>query len=299
MRRMKLAIFHCEEIPTLFLLKKAGQSVGFETHLFHYKDIRLEVSGKDLDLKVGDVSLKDFSIVFGRGFWNFQSEVSMLAAFCKKNSILLFDPALLYRQTISKMYDLMVFKLNGLPVPKTIFAQGADKESLIRDGILFPIVAKEDKSRQGKDVFLLNDKSELREFLRQINGNKVSGIYQFQEFIPADFDIRVVVLGGKVLGAIERRSRDPSEFRHNISLGGIPKKTQITRQMRSMAIKASRILNYEFAGVDFITNKESGETYILEVNRSPGFDGFMKATNIDVPLELMKFFLRFPGKKIK
>jgi glutathione synthase/RimK-type ligase-like ATP-grasp enzyme len=69
--------------------------------------------------------------------------------------------------------------------------------------------------------------------------------------------------------------------------------------MRRLALKAARILQFEFAGVDFITHKKTGQMYLLEVNRSPGFEGFMKATGRDVPLELMKFFLPFVRKNLK
>ena len=66
-----------------------------------------------------------------------------------------------------------------------------------------------------------------------------------------------------------------------------------------MALAAACTLDYQFAGVDFITNRNTGKTYILEANRSPGFTGFMKATGIDVPIEVMRFFLRFVQKHLQ
>lgn len=292
---MKFAIFHCEEIPTLFLLEKAGKEAGFEMHLFHYKDIVLHVENGMTDLTVEGVSLKGFSGVFCRGFWSYENEVSLLVKFCEENSISVFDSALKHRQGISKMHDLYCFKSSGLAVPKTVFVNSVDDGTygLLSRTVGFPMVAKEDKSRQGRDVFLLNTGPELEDFLHKIKDKANSAVFEFQEFIPADFDVRVIVIGGEVLGAIKRKSSDPREFRHNISLGGIAEQMQISQKMEGMAVKAAGVLNYEFAGVDIITNKMTGEEYILEVNRSPGFTGFVSATGIDLPKSLMNFFLRF------
>lgn len=299
---MKIAIFHCEEIPTLFQLEAAAKKTGFETHLFHFKDIKVFVDNESFDLRVNGTSLKDFSIVFCRGFWDYQNEVSFLVNFCQYAGIPFFDSALKHRQIVSKMYDLISFKLAGLPVPKTIFSEQQSDADIIADQLKFPIVIKEDRSRQGRDVFLIKDEEELKKSLRERiadNKNLASKTYQFQEFIPADFDVRVLVIGGEVIGAIERRSNDPNEFRHNISLGGTATKMNVTPEMKSLALAASNALDYQFAGVDLIAHKHTGKTYLLEVNRSPGFSGFMQATGIDVPAELMKFFLRFLGKEIK
>lgn len=299
---MKLAIFHCEEIPRLFLLEKAAKRAGFETHIFHYGDIKFYIKKDVLELKVGNISLKDFSLVFAMGFWDYQTELVLLASYCKNKKIPLFDTALYNSHTISKIHDLLCFKLNGFPVPKTVFLQNQDGADEVLKELKFPIVAKENKSRFGFNVHLLKTKKKLLEFIKKNSSRKKTlgcKLYQFQEYIPADFDVRVIVLGGKVVGAIERRSTKPNEFRHNLSLGGIAKKIELTKEMKALAVNAASALNYEFAGVDLIVNRDTGRLYILEVNRSPGFEGFMKATGIDVPGELMKFFLRFLGKDLQ
>lgn len=291
---MKLAIFYRETIPTLFLLEKAAKDAGFETYLFHFKDIHLCAESDGLELYVNNVSLKDFSAIFCRGFWDFQDEVAVLARFCKQNKIALFDSALYTQHIISKFDDLLAFQSAGLPIIKTLFLSSTCDEKMIEKELSFPIVAKENRSRKGLDVYLLKNSAELKSFVDKIKSDDKTldtELYQFQKFIPADYDVRVIVLGGKVLGTIKRQSQDPSEFRHNVSLGGTATKMEITPEMKGMAIKAAKALNYELAGVDLITDKNTGETFVLEINRSPGFEGFMAATGIDLPAELMNFFL--------
>lgn len=300
---MKIAIFHMENIPTLFLLRDAAKKAGFEPFVFHLRDIRFFVDDNGYDIKVGDISLKDFSVIFVRGFWNYQNEVAMLAEFCKLYKIPMLDSALLENQTISKTLDMQIFSKYKFPLIKTVCLESkqGSPELLLKE-FSFPIVAKENRGKRGNDVHLLKDKNELENFLNKIFPEEKTldtKTYQFQEFVPADFDIRVLVLGRSVLGAIERRSADPNEFRHNVSLGGHAKQIDISKEMADMAIAIAAALKYEFAGVDFITDKFTSKTYLLEVNRSPGFEGFMTATGIDVPYEVMKFFLRFAENAIK
>lgn len=297
---MKFAIFHMEEIPTLFMLERAAKKVGFESYIFHLRDIRFFIDENGCDLRAGDISLRDFSIIFVRGFWNYQTEVSLLAKFCRRFNISLLDSALLREPIISKNDDLFRFSTSGLPVIKTIFLENKGVMATLIKEFSFPLVAKEIRGKRGFDVHLLKNKKQLQEFLRQMIPQEKTldtKTYQFQKYIPADFDIRVLVLGGRVLGAIERRSNDPAEFRHNITLGGQAKNIPVTPLMKTLAIKAARLMNYEFAGVDFIIHRDTGKLYILEINRSPGFEGFMNATGIDVPLEVMKFFLAFCLKR--
>lgn len=290
---MKIAILHQEVIPTLFLLEKAAKKVGFEPHVFHFGDLRFGTDKNGIYVCAGKISLKNFDLIFCRGFWDYQNEVALLSEFCRARGIPLFDSALKTVHTISKMHDLFRFQSAGLPVPKTLFPHGKTYAASIARELGFPIVAKEDRSRQGKEIHLLKNEKELQKFLA-LTASKQKNLatfsYEFQEFIPADFDVRVLVIGGKVVGAIERRSPIPGEFRHNVSLGAVAREIEISPTMKRQALKAASVLRYEFAGVDFITNKNTGKAYLLEVNRSPGFEGFMKATGIDVPMRLMNFF---------
>lgn len=300
---MKLAILYTEDIPRLYLLEEGAKKAGFKPYLFHLRDLRFFINKKGTpDIKFNNVSLKDFSLVYVCGFWGFQNEVSLLGKFCAHYKIPLLDTAVRENPIISKNDDLLLFARRGFPLIKTVFLQSKGSAEILSKEFSFPIVAKEIRGKRGFDVFLISNKRQLQEFLRgNIHADKTfdTQVFQFQEFIPADFDVRLIVLGGRVLGAIERRASDPNEFRHNIALGGIAKKFTPTAEMQRLAIKAAKLLKFEFCGVDFIIHKKTGKLYLLEVNRSPGFEGFIGATGIDVPFELMKFFLRFLGKPLK
>jgi glutathione synthase/RimK-type ligase-like ATP-grasp enzyme len=78
------------------------------------------------------------------------------------------------------------------------------------------------------------------------------------------------------------------DFRANFSLGGTAKKAELTSEMKALAEKAAKASNAVFAGVD-IVYAEDKKPYLLEVNRTPGFQGFMQSHDIDIPKKFAEY----------
>ena len=111
-----------------------------------------------------------------------------------------------------------------------------------------------------------------------------------QEFIPNSGDYRVLVLGKKVLGVMKRSSQNKNEFRNNYSVGGKVEVADLPQAVKDMAVRAAEICGLTVAGVD-VMEKTPGDYVVLEVNKGPQFKGFMEATGIDVPQEIVKFLI--------
>ena len=43
------------------------------------------------------------------------------------------------------------------------------------------------------------------------------------------------------------------------------------KEMKKMAIKAAKVLNYQITGVDIMIDSQTGKKWLLEANRGPGF----------------------------
>jgi RimK family alpha-L-glutamate ligase len=107
----------------------------------------------------------------------------------------------------------------------------------------------------------------------------VRGVYYLQRFIPhAGRDVRVFVVGGRVLGAIERSSPG---WRTNFSRGGKVAAFTLPPAWADLAIRAAAAMGAEYAGVDLLPGLD-GAVYVLEVNGIPGWEGLQTATGIDV-----------------
>ena len=113
--------------------------------------------------------------------------------------------------------------------------------------------------------------------------------YLFQENISHSFgrDIRVVLVGDEILGAIERRN--PKDFRANIALGGTSSPIVLTEEQKSVALEAHRALGLQFSGVDLLYGEQG--PLVCEVNSNLSYLGFQQATGIPVGEKILSHIL--------
>jgi len=86
--------------------------------------------------------------------------------------------------------------------------------------------------------------------------------------------------GDKVLGAIERRAPD-GEWRTNVAIGGSATPFELPDEWAQLAVRAANVVGADYAGVDLLPSRD-GRIFVLEVNGIPGWEGFQRATGIDV-----------------
>jgi RimK family alpha-L-glutamate ligase len=176
----------------------------------------------------------------------------------------------------SKMATFLQLSKANLPMPLTL--KFPNKEEALKNinEIPYPIIVKDLEGSKGQDIYKIDTKKSLIAFIKK---KENIARFEFQEFLPTDGDIRVLVIGyNKVIGAM-KRYLVPGDFRANISQGAKAEKYKLTPEVIGLAKKATEVTNTEFAGVDLIESK--GKFYIIEVNRAPQFRGFRKYTGID------------------
>ena len=99
-------------------------------------------------------------------------------------------------------------------------------------------------------------------------------------------DIRVIVVGGRSLGAM-RRTAKLGRFRANVHQGAIVEPIALDERMEWLALRATEAMGLEIAGVDLV---ECTDGYsVIEVNSGPGFEGFEKATGVNVAAETFRY----------
>ena len=96
-------------------------------------------------------------------------------------------------------------------------------------------------------------------------------------------DYRVIVVGGRAIGAEFRKGKD---WKSNVAQGAVPRRAKMDSEMEEIATKATEVLGLEYAGIDIADTKEG--YMILETNPTISWQGFKKATKIDVAKELVK-----------
>ena len=183
-------------------------------------------------------------------------------------------------QSRDKLFAHQLMAMHKLPTPDTAFASSHnDTEDLIKMVGGTPLVIKFLRSTQGKGVVLAENRKAAVALIEALRNAEAS--FLVQQFVSesAGQDLRCIVLDGKVIAAMVRRSVS-GDFRANLHQGGIALETKISPEERKLAIKAASKLGLKFAGVDIL--RSSKGPLLLEVNSSPGLEGIEKTTNIDV-----------------
>ncbi len=184
-----------------------------------------------------------------------------------------------------KLHATQVLSANHIPVPTTALVRDwRDVERAIRQVGGVPCVIKVPEGTQGSGVFLAHTEREASEIAWKVL--ETSNRVLVQEYIKESHgrDIRVLVVGGKVVAAMRRRAHG-REFRSNFHLGGSVEKVDLPADFARIACKAARLLGLDIAGVDLLESARG--PLLLEVNSSPGLEGIEKATGINVAGHIM------------
>lgn len=183
---------------------------------------------------------------------------------------------------MGKIPQLGVFLENNIPVIETkIFYK---KEDVLKERWEFPIIAKDSMGFQGKSVIKITNDKELKKTLKDIGENNL-GVWLWQKCLPTNWDLRIIVLGGKAIGAMKRTAVG-DEFRSNFSLGGEVEKWDLSETDKIIAENVAKSCGLDYCGVDIMKDNE-GNSYVLEVNRQCQFKGFEKATGINVAKQII------------
>ncbi len=137
------------------------------------------------------------------------------------------------------------------------------------------VILKEVYGSFGEQVYLINGLEQLENKIKEL-GTKA---FLVQGYIESSHsrDIRVNIVGGKVIGAMLRENND--DFRANIALGGRGTLISIDEELKKTALKVFKALNLDFAGLDFLFGKD-GEFVLCEVNSNVNYLGFEAMTGI-------------------
>ena len=119
--------------------------------------------------------------------------------------------------------------------------------------------------------------------------NNMSKPIYMQEYLEkkGGGDYRVVVVGGKVLGAEFRKGKD---WKSNIAQGGKPTPAKPDKEMAEIAVKATETLKLDYAGIDIADTKEG--YMILDTNPTMSWQGFKQVNKVDVAEALIKHLIK-------
>jgi ribosomal protein S6--L-glutamate ligase len=166
----------------------------------------------------------------------------------------------------------------GLTVPPTVVCENSEAalEAFHRTG--GDVVVKPIFGSEGRGIVRVSDPELALRTFRTLE--RIGAVLYVQRFIENEgFDIRVMVLDGRILGAMKRHTN--GDFRANVSQKATAAGHPITDREAETALRATEAVGARFAGVDLLYGRD-GTCYVIEVNAVPGWRAFQRVTGLDV-----------------
>jgi RimK family alpha-L-glutamate ligase len=186
-------------------------------------------------------------------------------------------------RTVDKFWTSVLLEQCGIPTPETMVCQDPE-EAFTAFRTLQDVIVKPLFGSMGLGMVRVRDEEMAYRVFRTID--QIRGVYYLQRTIEHDgADVRVFVIGGRVVGAMERRSEG---WRTNLARGGRARRVALGEDTARLAIRAAAAVGADYAGVDILTGRD-GQTYVLEVNGIPGWKGLQEATGLDVAGALIEY----------
>ena len=165
---------------------------------------------------------------------------------------------------------------SGLATPRTALAMTSEAALGALDEIGYPAVIKPLVGSWGRLVTRVPHEAAataVLEYVAALPSPQSHIVYLQQEVCPAKRDIRVLVIGGRALGATWHHH---AGWHANVARGAVTEACELTPAIEACAVGAARALGSEIAGVDLIESAD-GELYVIEVNDRVEFRGFEDA----------------------
>ncbi|XP_012685179.2 beta-citrylglutamate synthase B [Clupea harengus] len=183
---------------------------------------------------------------------------------------------------VNKFWTFQELAGHGVPLPDTYSYGGHDNFLKMIDEaepLGYPVVVKNARGHRGKAVFLARDKHHLSDLSHLI---RHEAPYLFQEYVRESHgrDVRVVLVGGRVIGSMLRCSTD-GRMQSNCSLGGVGMMCPLSEQGKQLAVQVSNILGMDVCGIDLLQLND-GSFVVCEANANVGFIAFDQACGLDV-----------------
>ena len=209
-----------------------------------------------------------------------------LSEMLEKAGVRLFNPHAAISVCDDKTTTLVALAGHGIPMPDTVSGllcftpeKQVSKKMLdnIEKTLGYPLIAKESFGSLGKGVYKIDDRGKLERIAEKLKTKP----HLYQKYIASSYgrDMRVVVVGGRTVAAMTRRSN--GDFRSNIELGGKGEKLDADENLKALSEKVARLLNLDYCGIDWLFG-ENDEPVLCEVNSNAFFGGIESVTGVNV-----------------
>ncbi len=189
----------------------------------------------------------------------------------------------------NKLFTHMLLNRIGVPTPYVTVAFSKESALEALDSLGYPQVIKPTVGSWGRMISKLNNRESAEGIIEE--REKMYPIYQvhyLEEFVQRPpRDIRAIVIGDSVAGAIYRNSTEEN-WKTNTHLGGTAEVCKVTKELEDMCIKAKDAVKGQVVGVDLMESKDKG-LIVHEINNTTEYRNVARVTGVDIAAKILEY----------
>lgn len=271
-------------------LIRAIRELGHKPYPFKYGDVYISIDDRSHIYVNNDniSSLLDAVIVRPIGRSSLDQAIYRLNILyvLQDNGVKVVNPPQAIERAVDKLRTIHILSKNGFNVPKTLCSENPSILYRKLDCLGKRVVIKPIFGSRGLGSTMLEDRDVIWRVLYTL-GYMRSVLYTQKFLEHGHRDIRAFVVGDRVIAAMYREN--PESWKTNIARGATPKPLKLHEDLEELAVRASKVIGCEVAGVDILIYNDT--PYILEINSQPTWRGLQTITKIDIAAEIIKYIV--------
>ena len=288
---LKFGLISLGSVSSKMVLEEAKKLFDV-VHDIDIRKIEINIGSSTQVLYDGE-PLPDYDCLYIKGSFRYASLCYGLTEIYKSKSFIPIDSNAHIIAHNKFMTHLFFSSNKMLKMPSTYFAAKISETKAFLKSLNYPIILKFPSGTHGKGVIFTESYTSASSMIDALDIFKQPAIVQ--DYINIKSDIRVIVAGGKIAGAMKRTAA-ADEVRANAHMGGDAQPFVVSPEIKMMALEAAKKLRAGICAVDII--ESSYGPLILEVNTSPGLQKITEVTRKNIAFDIAKY-LHDETSKIK
>ena len=245
------------------------------------------------DDKKGFVIDRENTVAFVRGSVRLKKSYLDLLSRLEKTGVTMVNSREVVEISSDKYRTYVKLQDFGLTQPRTALIPNKDgwKQAFDSIDLKYPCIMKTLEGSKGIGVLFIESERQMDSIVQLLYNQNPDIDLLVQEYIKTDGDIRVIILGGKIIASM-KRSVIEGDFRSNVSRGAKVSDYNMSELEIEESLKAAKAIDGSWTAVDFIPSKnpKTEPPYILEVNHSPGTKGIEEASGKNIVKTVIEHF---------
>jgi ribosomal protein S6--L-glutamate ligase len=282
---MKITILsRSASIPSTRRLVEAARARGHQVRVLNPGRVQMHLTGSSADLYYKRKKLPPCDVVIPRIAQSISSYGLAVVNQFGIRGVPLMNAAQAIAQSRNKMRSLQLLSANGIAIPATVMAREAeDLKAMVELVGGVPVLVKV-QGQEKHGVMVCESLQSLEAALEAVLGLGHNLVVQ-QYVKNTGQDVRVLLVGGRAVAAVQRRPR-VGRLSHTLIKGARLEAVELTEAWRVTAERTARLVGLEVAAVDLLDVK--GEPKVFEVNSSPALPEMEAATGMDLATPIIE-----------